>query len=337
MIRGNGLAKAALVVLACLPQAAWGASSASRYLSMPDEWYGGAEAIQIADNMLSYQSASGGWPKNTNTTAAAYDGDPAELRPSFDNGATCDELRLLARVAAATGEARFERAFYRGWEYILKAQYPNGGWPQFYPPGPQYHRHITFNDGAMVRLMQFLQETAVQDRYRFLGDERRAAAQQAFDRGVSCILKCQIRVNGVLTGWCAQHDEIDFKPCVGRSYELASLSGSESVGVVSLLMSLENPGPEVVAAVEAAVAWFDSVRITGVKVVSKRDPQAPRGFDRVVEPDATAPPCGRDSTILAQIDPSSATATACLAITWPTSATNVAMATPGWAPGPRRC
>ena len=43
-----------------------------------------------------------------------------------------------------------------------------------------------------------------------------------------------------MTAWCAQHDEKDYRPRPGRTYELASLSGAESVGVVRLLMSLED-------------------------------------------------------------------------------------------------
>ncbi|MGH7487938.1 MAG: pectate lyase, partial [bacterium] len=39
------------------------------------------------------------------------------------------------------------------------------------------------------------------------------------------ILKCQIVVDGHLTAWCAQHDEVDFRPRNARTYELASFSG----------------------------------------------------------------------------------------------------------------
>ena len=51
----------------------------------------------------------------------------------------------------------------------------------------------------MVRLMIFLREVATDQRYEFVGAAPRAAAQRAFDRGVDCILKCQIKVNGRLT------------------------------------------------------------------------------------------------------------------------------------------
>ncbi|HUT57687.1 MAG TPA: pectate lyase [Phycisphaerae bacterium] len=262
---------------------------AGAYLRKPDDWYRGEDALQIAAHVLSYQAPGGGWPKNVDTTAAPYTGDPAKLRPTFDNSATTDELRFLARVHAATGTARFGQAVGKGLDYILQAQYPTGGWPQSYPPGTGYPRHITFNDSAMVRLMQFLREVAADERYEFVGAARRRAARVAFDRGIQCILRCQIKVNGRLTAWCAQHDERDYRPRPARSYELASLSGAESVGVVRLLMSLKDPSPEVVRAVDAAVTWFREAALRGIKVVPKEDPEAPNGRDREVVEDPAAP------------------------------------------------
>ena len=80
--------------------------------------------------------------------------------------------------------------------------------------------------------------------------EQRVGDVAAFERGVQCILKCQIVVGGKRTAWCAQHDENDYRPRAGRTFELASLSGAESVGVVRLLMSLDDPSPDVIKAVE---------------------------------------------------------------------------------------
>jgi PelA/Pel-15E family pectate lyase len=175
-------------------------------------------------------------------------------------------------------------------DYILKAQYPSGGWPQYYPPPKSYHRHITFNDDAMVRVMEFLREVYASDRYAFLGADRRTASRTAFDKGVQCVLKCQIKVDGKLTAWCAQHDETDFRPRPGRPYELASISGGESVGVVRLLMSLDDPSPDVARAIDGAAAWFDAVKLTGIKVVVEKDPKSPKGTNKIVVKDSTAPP-----------------------------------------------
>lgn len=245
------------------------------FLQKPDPWFGSAEAKTIAANILSYQSDYGGWPKNLDLSAAPFAGEPVdlvgELKPIFDNGATTDEVRFLARMVRATGDARYLRAVENGIGYLLIAQYPSGGWPQIYPPDAQYHRHITFNDDAMVRILGLLQEVAQSEAFAFLDADRRRAVQSAFQRGIECIVKCQISVNGKLTAWCAQHDEIDLSPRPGRRFELVSLSGAESVKIVKFLMSLDRPSPEIVRAIEAAVAWLESARIEGWRVFEQRE------------------------------------------------------------------
>jgi PelA/Pel-15E family pectate lyase len=109
-------------------------------------------------------------------------------------------------------------------------------------------------------------------------------------RGIECILKCQVRVDGRRTVWCAQHEVRTLRPAAARSYELESLSGAESVGVVRFLMGLERPGDEVKEAIEAAIAWFESTKLTGLKVVQRPDPALAKGYDKVVVRDPQASP-----------------------------------------------
>jgi len=141
--------------------------------------------------------------------------------------------------------------------------------------------------GVMSLLRDMAQGTA---ELSFVDDKTRRQAAQALTKGVDCILKCQITVRGKKTSWCAQHDEKTLVPRKARSYELASLSGAESVKIVRFLMAIENPAPEIVDAVESAVAWFDQVKIMGQRVTSVPAPSTPRGRDRVVVPDTSAPP-----------------------------------------------
>ena len=268
----------------------------SRFLAKPDAWYRSEEGKQVLENILSWQDPHGGWPKNIDTTANPFSGAREKMAGTFDNGATTGEMRLLARAFRATGEARYREAFLKGLDLILRAQYPTGGWPQFYPPSKQYHRHITFNDGTMVLLMELIDEIAEAPEYEFVDAERRGKARKAFDRGVACILKCQIRVNGKLTVWCAQHDELDYSPRPGRSYELVSLSGGESGGILRLLMRLDDPSPEVIESITAGVAWYESSRVEGIRVVweddllkAVEDPAAPPLWARFYEIETNRP------------------------------------------------
>ena len=271
-----------------LVQGAIARPSPADYLKKPDTWFAGPEATQVAAAILSYQFELGGWPKNIDTTKIG--GKPKENYPTFDNNATMNEMRFLARIHVATHDASYASAFDRGLDYILKAQYPTGGWPQSYPPDESYHRYITFNDNAMVNLMNFIREVSTDEHYAFVQKEKREACAKAFDRGVQCILKCQVKKDGKPTAWCAQHDERDYSPRPARAFEPMGLSGSESVGIVRLLMSLERPDEMTVAAIEGSVAWFDRVKITGHKVVEVADDKAPGGKDDRLVEDPAAPP-----------------------------------------------
>ena len=252
------------------------------YLGKSDAWFNSEEGRATTANVLSWQTAAGSWPKNLDTTARPFSAQDQKPQGTFDNGATTGELRYLARAYQATKDDRCRESCLRGIDHVLQAQYPTGGWPQFYPPSTQYHRHITFNDDAMIRLMDLVRDVAKSPAFDFVDAARREKAKASFARGIECILKCQIRVNGKLTGWCAQHDEKDYQPRKGRSYELPSISGAESAGILELLMSLEEPSPDVIRSVHAGAAWFASAKVTGLKTVRSngdkhavQDPKAP--------------------------------------------------------------
>ena len=267
-------------------------------LEQSKEWYASDEATRIADNVLVFQRKSGGWPKNIDmaqqltparkeTLHRQTDG----LESTIDNGATYTQLRYLAKVYTATGLMRFRDSFIKGFDYLLAAQYPNGGWPQFYPLIKGYYSHITFNDGAMIGAMSLLRDVEEKDPdFLFVDGQRRERARRAVAKGIECILKCQIVVNGVRTAWCAQHDENDFSPARAREYELPSLSGEESVGIVEFLMSIEHPSAEIVASIQSAILWFDAVKIRGIRQIRVKDSNGPGGRDKIVVADAAAPP-----------------------------------------------
>ena len=280
---------ALLLLLAGTSLASAAEKGARDFLKKPDAWFASAEAKQTGAVILSYQADSGGWPKNTDTVSQAYTGKREDLHATFDNGATTDELRFLARLFNATKDETYRAAFLKGLAHVLVAQYPHGGWPQYYPLSKQYHRHVTFNDNSMVRVMEFVREAKRDERYTFVDTKQREACQAAFDKGVACILKCQIVVDGQPTVWCAQHDAETLQPVKARAYELPSFSGAESVGIIRLLMSLEKPTPEIKAAIEGAVKWLDQHKVTGIRIESVDDPKAPKGKDHRIVKDPKAP------------------------------------------------
>ncbi len=294
---------AAWIILGCVCASVHARSSErpirwSDCLHQPAEWYGSAEAVRIADNVLLYQHENGGWEKNVDMARVLSADDLAEVerrnrrtQTIIDNGATHTQIRYLARVYTAIGEPRFAEGCRRGIEFLLSAQYLNGGWPMIYPIRHGYYQRITFNDGAMIGVMRVLRDVAEgRPPYEFVDAELRERARHAVDKGLQVILACQVEVDGRLTAWCAQHDEVDFRPAKARSYELPSLSGQESVGIVKYLMEIDHPSTEVRRAVRSAVAWFDEVKIEGLRVKHVRDATLPKGYDLVVVADPTAGP-----------------------------------------------
>ena len=110
--------------------------------------------------------------------------------------------------------------------------------------------------------------------------------RNAVKKGVSCILATQIKVKGKLTAWCAQYNAHTLEPEMARKFELVSLSGNESVGIVSFLMRMKEPSAAIVDAVKSAVDWFNAVRIDGYKYTDVPDAKMPKGTDRVLLPEA---------------------------------------------------
>lgn len=266
---------------------------------MPDEWYASADAKMAADSILKYQTKAGGWPKNSDFHRGGMKQDEwkriqeSGIGATFDNSATTTEMMFLAKIYDQTKDERYRTAFLKGLNYIFEAQYENGGWPQFYPVRKgftSYSGHITYNDGAMVNVMNFLKsifENSNNSASLNIADALKLKAHAAFDKGIKCIVNTQIIVNGKPTVWCAQHDEITLKPANARAYELASFSGAESVGITQLLMEVDNPTKEIINAVNGAVKWFEENKIEGIKLSTITN--SDRLSDKLVVEDKNAP------------------------------------------------
>lgn len=242
-------------------------------MSKDVEFFKSDSAKKIAENVLLYQREIGGWPKNTQMQKTLTDEEKTALLAeksdpkgcTTDNGATFLEMHFLSSIYKYQADERYKKAFLKALDYLLEAQYDNGGWPQFYPLKKGYYSQITYNDDSMDHVMEILRDL-MNNSGRFSIQPDAATIERckiAYNKGIDVILKTQYIQNGVPTVWCAQHDTLTFLPTKARAYELPSLSGQESAGLVLLLMSVENPSPEIIKAVDAAVAWFEKTKIVG--------------------------------------------------------------------------
>ena len=250
------------------------------YSRESEQWYGSWPAIFTADNIVSYQSEFGGWPKNMGFAKHGYQGEKFTRNwgTTIDNGATHTQMAFLARVYHATGKKRFRDSFIRGLDYLLEAQYDNGGWPQRYPldkVGNDYGDYITFNDDAMVGVMRLMRDIAdKKPRYSFIDKERRKKVETAVRKGLQCILNCQVVVDGKRSIWPQQCDEKTLEPRAARAFEPVSICSRESVSVINFLMEIERPSETIIDAIQSAVAWLDEnktiVRQAGINETNGR-------------------------------------------------------------------
>jgi len=265
-----------------------GKSEASMPLDRPSAWYASAEALRVADNIVSFQTPAGGWGKNqprdqaprqpgqafvasnASVFAQAGDFDAQHEREwsyvgTIDNDATLTEIRFLARVQAAlpaTASAVYRTAAIKGLQYLLSAQFPNGGWPQVWPLQGGYHDAITLNDDAMVGVASLLGDVAAAlSPFDFVPPDLRSRAALAQQRASRLLVELQVRVDGRRLLWAQQHDALSLRPVSARNYEPPALSSSESASVLMYLMRLPHPDADTVAAVDAAVQTLRELEI----------------------------------------------------------------------------
>ena len=232
------------------------------------------QTILEAENMLLWQRNNGGWAKEPYNDFSGYKriqtaGETATAHntkdntdTTIDNNHTVGELRVLLNSYKTTNNPNYLEGVNKALDYLFEAQYENGGWPQYYPDKSGYRHQITFNDNAMVNVMNLMWDISKgKNNTNLLDNAYIDKATTAFDKGIDVILKTQNIVKGIKTAWCAQYDEVTLLAETARSYELASNSGSESVGIVRTLMLVENPSSEIIQAVQDAVKWFEDVKL----------------------------------------------------------------------------
>lgn len=232
------------------------------------------QVTQIADNLLLYQRKDGGWRENQDPTRILDAAERARIVSesdvaggSFDNRNIYTQVEYLAAAHALSGDARYRDASLRGLEFILSHQDPRcGGWPHTVPGRERYHPYVTLADEVTPGVLSTLRKVLQQAEFSFVPAELRERVQHAVERGDACLLQLQVRQNGVPTGWAGQYDNLTLQPAQGRKFELPAIVVQESVGALRYLMSIPRPSPQVVASIEAGVAWLRQVQLQGLRL-----------------------------------------------------------------------
>lgn len=285
-------------------------------------WYQTDEAARIADQVALYQKDNGGWEKNLDMTTMLTEIERQTLakkksdltETTIDNRTSYTQVAFLAKVIAGslqkttppTNFPKHREAFFKGLDYLLASQYEAGGFPQFFPLKKGYYTHITFNDDAMIGVLELFRDIAKRrEDYLFVDEERRSKAEKAVEKAIPLILKLQVEVDGRKTVWAAQYDENTLKPAAARAFEPASLTAGESVGIVRFLMLDSAPDQATIDAIESAVEWYRATKIEGVRWERRngenviiKDKKAPPVWARFYEIETMKPIfIGRDAVI----------------------------------------
>lgn len=259
---------------------------------------------EIANNILLYQRNNGSWIENRDPTRVLNSEEKAALLKdkqnetgSFDNRNIYTQVEYLAGAYERTGEERYRAGSMKGLEYIFAQQIGIcGGWPHTVPGKQTYHPYITMADEVTSGVLYTLRKIAARETpFTFIDSDVAERAAAAVVRGDECLLRLQIVQNGELTGWGGQYDPKTLQPAQGRSFELPSIVSQESVANLRYLMSIPNPSPSVVRAIESGVAWLERSKIHGKRVETFNIPPIKYQYhtattDRRIIDDPKAPP-----------------------------------------------
>ncbi|MEZ5353352.1 MAG: pectate lyase [Bryobacteraceae bacterium] len=198
---------------------------------------------------------------------------PATPPTTLDDNVSQAATRLLMRVdkALAFKDAAIHEAALYALNQLMRAQYPNGAWPQRYTkfpdpakhpvkqasypdtwsrkwPGEIYKEHYTFNDNSISDDIDMMLEAArIYDDKRYLDSAL---------KGGGFLLLAQMP--DPQPAWAQQYD-VDMHPAWARLFEPPSVTGGESQGIVRTLMVLyrETGDRKYLDPVPRALGWLE--------------------------------------------------------------------------------
>jgi hypothetical protein len=238
-------------------------------------------AVETGHALVMGQLVSGGWDYRLETDPEArlkYAFRRAPTSADGHNVSTLDDkttqsaLSYLMRLDKALNfkNEEIHECVMFGLEALLKAQYPNGAWPQRFkePPDPakfpvkkasypeswpreypnkKYIAYYTFNDGGISDAVE-----VILDAWEIYSDTR--YLNSALKAGNFILLA---QMPDPQPAWAQQYD-VDMHPVWARKFEPPAITGGESQGVIRTLIELakRTKHREFLEPVPRAIAYF---------------------------------------------------------------------------------
>ena len=201
------------------------------------------------------QRTAGGWDHRVDV--AHLDPEAKQVRRlpghcTFDDNISQGALDFLIRLDEEVDAPWLDEAVDLAIEHLKKAQYPSGGWPQWYPLRGGYHDLYTFNDGAINDCIKVLLKAhGAYDRRDCLAVAR---------KGGEFIIASQGKPPQA--GW-AQQMTLDLVPAKARSFEPAAWCSAVTARNLRTLERLFKVTGEkrFLEPFPAAVAWLRASRL----------------------------------------------------------------------------
>lgn len=186
---------------------------------------------------------------------------------TFDDDVTTDAARFLLRMYLEKMDAVYKPALDKALEFILKSQYPNGGWPQRYPLRydfgkqgfPDYSSFYTFNDDVIWENINFLMQC-----YLVLGQER---FLDPIYRGMNFY-----RISQASCGAWGQQVNMKMEVASARTYEPAAYLPSATCENALLLIKFYQltGDKQFLEGIPKAIKWLEETKLPKDKIEGHR-------------------------------------------------------------------
>ncbi len=197
------------------------------------------------------QRQEGGWDHLVDVGHLKPDSavpDRAKGRCTFDDAISQGALEFLMDLDETLDEPWLDDGIRLGLEFMLKSQFPNGAWPQWFPLRGGYYDCYTFNDNAINDCIRVLL-----DAHRRYG---KAEFLAAAERGGEFIVLSQLPAPQ--SGWAQQYS-YDLKPAWARAFEPPGVCSAVTARNIRTLVDLYvyTGREKYLAPIPAALEWLE--------------------------------------------------------------------------------
>lgn len=186
---------------------------------------------------------------------------------TFDDDVTSDAASFLMRMYLEKMDPTYKPSLDKAIDFILKSQYPNGGWPQRFPLRndfekqgfPDYSSFYTFNDDVIWENINFLIQC-----YLVLGEER---FLEPIHKGMEFY-----RISQDSNGAWGQQLNMEMEAASARTYEPAAfLPGATIENAFLLLKFYQFTGDKkFLEGIPKAIKWLEETRLPKNQIEGNR-------------------------------------------------------------------